>query len=488
MSTSYILPPALQAITPPSMDLPETSVQRSTLFLASLLLTACASHQTPADKQAALLAQPLTPNSLMREGDVINFQVFAPREPNLPFWQTVQFSAACSKPQVTLVYSFMLRRSYSSNTAQYAPATALPARYHSSLMNNRDFTQACKRLPIPDWRQVAKGEGERWLLLDNSSLQKNGKQVQFWMAYDEPKTRLNPISNAPFTQIREQYTMDCAARNAKLLARYYLNSNNEVTDGKVEMFPEAKVIAAADEDQLKVFELVCSATTSIAGLPALKSRTKAPVAADALPDINPGVLKSIEQLHMPPPAKTLTYIELAGTGSNAEKSWPERTEYFLSTDPATQQLNIVHKSEYLNGRQINWRGLIRLSGREQATRSENTVVVNSLSFRGDWQHMPVGSQLSYTQRGSITSDLLGTMGDEPKTVDCTVDSEGPAKRLNPGLSGNAKALSCHRQQRPSTTPVPLEHYYYLVDYGFFYHASTDKKDFMSINMRVQSVK
>ncbi|WP_417695089.1 hypothetical protein [Pseudomonas sp.] len=76
----------------------------------------------------------------------------------------------------------------------------------------------------------------------------------------------------------------------------------------------------------------------------------------------------------------------------------------------------------------------------------------------------------------------------PKTVDCTVDSEGPAKRLNPGLSGNAKALSCHRQQRPSTTPVPLEHYYYLVDYGFFYHASTDKKDFMSINMRVQSVK
>src|SRR3546814_18187213 len=104
--------------------------------------------------------------------------------------------------------------------------------------------------------------------------------------------------------------MDCAARNATLLARYYLNSHNEVTDGKVEMFPEAKAIAAADEDQLKVFELVCNAPTSIAGLPAFKSRTKAPVAAEALPDINPGGLKSTKPLHHPPPAQNLTTHKL----------------------------------------------------------------------------------------------------------------------------------------------------------------------------------
>src|SRR3546814_16461347 len=73
--------------------------------------------------------------------------------------------------------------------------------------------------------------------------------------------------------------------------------------------------------------------------------------------------------------------------------------------------------------------------------------VCSSDLRGDWQHMPVGSQLSYTQLGSITSNLLGTMDDEPKTVDCTVDSEGPAKRLNPGLSGNAKALSRSEERR-----------------------------------------
>lgn len=469
------------------MDLSETSVQRPTLLIASVLLTACASQQSPADKQATLLAQPLTPNSLMREGDVINFQVFAPREPNIPFWQTVQFSAACSRPQVNQIYSFMLRRSYANNSGHYAPPTALPERYHATLMNNREFTQACKNLPAPDWRQVMKGDAERWLLLDNSSVRKSGKQVQFWMAYDEPQTRLNPLSRSPFTQTREQYTLDCAARNVTLLARYYLNANNEVTDGKIEMFPEAKAMTAADQDQLKVFELVCNAPTTIATLPTFKSRTKAPIAADALPDINPGVLRSIEQLHMPAPVKTLTYIELAGTASHAQESWPERTEYFLSTDPVTKQLSIVHKSENLNGRQINWRGLIRLSGTEQATRSENTEVVNSLSFRGDWQRMPVGSQLGFTRQGSLTSNLIGTLGNEPKTFDCTVDSEGPAKRLNPALSGNAKALSC-REQRPSSTVVPLKHYYYLVDYGFFYHASTEKNDSISIDMHVQSVK
>ena len=222
-------------------------------------------------------------------------------------------------------------------------------------------------------------------------------------------------------------------------------------------------------------------------LPALNPRNKASVAADALPGVNQAVLKSIEQLHMPAPVKQLTYIELAGTVSNSKKSWPESTEYFLSTDPGTQQLAITHKSENLNGRQISWRGLLNLSGKEQAKLSQNTAVINSLSFRGDWSRMAVGSQLGYTQQGSLTSNVIGTLGEEPKTFDCIVDSEGPAKRLHPGLSGSAKALDC-REQRRTKTPSPVKRYYYLVDYGFFYLASTDKNDPFSLDMHVRNVK
>lgn len=212
-----------------------------------------------------------------------------------------------------------------------------------------------------------------------------------------------------------------------------------------------------------------------------------PLTADGVPVINPDILNSIEQLDMPAPVKTLTYVELAGTVNYPKESKPERTEYFLSTDPATGQLRFIHKSEHLNGRKITWRGLLMLSGVEQAALSKNTVVIDSLSFRGDWRHMPVGSQLGYTRQGSITSNVIGTLGTEPMVVDCRIDRELPAKQLNPALSGQAKAMSC-QEQRPRTTPVPFDHYFYLVDYGFFYHASTDKHDGVSIDMHLQSAK
>lgn len=48
-------------------------------------------------------------------------------------------------------------------------------------------------------------------------------------------------------------------------------------------------------------------------------------------------------------------------------------------------------------------------------------------------------------------------------------------------------MSC-QEQLPSKRLLPANHYYYLVDYGFFYHASTDKHDGISIDMHVQSVK
>jgi hypothetical protein len=473
---------------PLSIDPPESSVQRIILCISTLLLAACVTQPKNTDRQAVLLAQPLTPNSLMREGDVINFQVIEPRDPQSVVVQRFQYSAACSTAQINEVYSFLLMRHiYPGNPGHYAPARALPERYHATLLNNRDFLQACKNLPVADWRKVAEDDTGRWLLVDKNNLQNKAGQVDVWMAYDEPKTRLNLVNSAPFTQTREHYTFDCATRNSTLLARYFLNADNQVTDGKIDMFPETKVITASEADKSKMVELVCNAPTSIASLPALTRRSKAAVDANAIPDISPNVLKNIEQLHLPKPLKTLTYLDLAGTASNSKKSWPERTEYFISTDPVSQQLSIDHNSENLVGHQISWRGLLTLSGREQAKLSRNTLVIDNLSFRGDWQQMRVGSQLGYTRQGSINSNLIGSLGEEPVTVDCTVDSESPAKLLNPALSGNAKAISC-RDQRKSLKPVPMDHYYYLVDYGFFYHASTDKGDGIAVDMHVQSVK
>ncbi|MCQ2995192.1 hypothetical protein NLO95_13825 [Pseudomonas syringae] len=459
-------------------------MRRTILPLAFMSLAACSSHQVPADKQTALLEQPFTPNSVMREGDVINFQVADPTDSGPPFWSSSQFSAACSQPQVNQVYSFKYRRFYPGNLGYYTPATPLPAQYHTVLMDNRDFTRACKNLPMPDWRQVAGADDQQQLLLDITSLQKKGDKVQFWSAHDEPKTSISPSNTAPFTQTREHYVMDCSARSATLLGLYYLNAENEVTDGQIERLPVPKTITTADEDLSRLFEHVCKAPDSLASLPAHKQRSKATVAADAPPDVNPAVLKNIEQLHMPAPSRQLNYIEFAGTRSNREKEWKDGTAFTLSTDPTTGQLAIAHKNENLVvGRQINWRGLLKLSSREQAKLSHNTLVTKSLTFQGDWQHLNVGSKVGYTVTQSLSSNVLGKLGEDPETVECSVDSEQPAKKLHANLQGNAKALICRTNMGGFTLPQ-TEHYYYLVDYGFFYHARTDEKDYTSLNMQV----
>ncbi|UFH50103.1 surface-adhesin E family protein [Pseudomonas sp. KNUC1026] len=462
-------------------------MRRSILPITFMSLAACASHQVPADKQAALLEQPFTPNSVMREGDVINFQVADPTDSGPPFWKSSQFAATCSQPQVKLAYSFNFRRFYPGNLGHYTPATPLPAQYSAALMSNSDFTRACKNLPLPDWRQVA-GTGEtQQLLLDIASVQKQAGKVQFWAAHDEPKAGISPINTAPFTQTREHYAMDCSARSATLLAAYYLNARNEVTDGQVERLPSPKAINAADGDLSKLFERVCTAPDSLASLPAAKPRSKATVAADALPDVNPAVLRSIEQLHMPAPSRQLSYIELAGTRSNGETQWSDGTELTLSTDPATGQLAIAEKARNEAGRQISWRGLLTLSGRSQAKLSHNTIVVSSLAFQGDWQHMNVGSTVGYTVTRSLASNVLGNLGEEPITVECTVAGEQPANKLHANFKGNAKTLAC-RESRGGFVLPRKEHYYYLADYGFFYHARTEDKGITALDMHVENAR
>ncbi|MBC3209842.1 hypothetical protein HU755_23835 [Pseudomonas sp. SWRI111] len=75
-------------------------MQRIILCINTLLLAACVTQPKNTDRQAVLLAQPLTPNSLMREGEVINFQVIEPRDPQSVMVQRFQYSAACNTAQI----------------------------------------------------------------------------------------------------------------------------------------------------------------------------------------------------------------------------------------------------------------------------------------------------------------------------------------------------------------------------------------------------
>ena len=211
------------------------------------------------------------------------------------------------------------------------------------------------------------------------------------------------------------------------------------------------------------------------------------VTTHKLPDINPAVIKSIEQLQMPAPSKALSYLDLTGTSTYLKTSKPERIESFIAPDPATGQLAINYTENGHSGRQISWRGLLTLSSSESNKSGQTTTLVGSLNFEGDWKQLNVGSQVSYTRRQTLSNNYLGTLMDSTWKTVCTIDSEVSASQLNPSLSGNAKALSC-RQPRENLPLVPMQHYYYLVDYGFFYHARTDQSDDIGKQMTIMQVR
>lgn len=193
------------------------------------------------------------------------------------------------------------------------------------------------------------------------------------------------------------------------------------------------------------------------------------------PAVNPVVLKHIEALHMPAPARTLNALDLTGTVTYQNTPAPLNVRAVITPDAATGQLAITTTTERYTSQEISWRGLLTLSAKRVANKSYTTDVMDSLSFEGDWQHLTVGSTVSYTRQGTLTVYLLGPTFKAPWTVDCTVDSESPARALNANLSGDAKALTCS-ERRANRPPTPPMHYNYLVDYGFFYHARTDKND------------
>jgi len=138
-----------------------------------------------------------------------------------------------------------------------------------------------------------------------------------------------------------------------------------------------------------------------------------------------------------------------------------------------------------DSQEISWRGLLRLVSQTHFNAESESQTLTSLSFKGDWLHMPVGSTLSYVRQGSTTNSQLGLYDTALKITECTVERELPANTLNANLSGNAKALDCHLKgdQYPR-----VDHLFYLVDYGYFFSASTDKNDFYYSDLRLQTVK
>ncbi|MDD1015685.1 hypothetical protein [Pseudomonas rubra] len=458
------------------------------LILTALCAATLVGCATPSKENidqyiGSMLTQPLSTYSLFREGDVLSFQVSVPASAGLSD-RSFQLEASCVEPNVAIMYLDADTRAYFKSPSGYAPPQPMPDRFHATLLKNPSFAAACKTQPKPDWRKLKGEEGELWVLIDRNSIRKMGNDVSLWAAFDQPSILLDLPYNAPYAQKREHHRFNCSAGTDTLLAGYDVDGNNRVTDGMVPSLPKPEPVAGSNADYQALFALACATPDKVAQLTPFTARLKAPIATGKLPPVSPSVMVALERLQLPKPVQPLKYLETVGTSTMKGRSSPMREEHFLSVDGNSQQLMVILRGNGYEAQKVTWRGLITLVSKTSYTGMNESSALTSLSFRGDWKTMAVGSKLSYSHQGATNNNVVGQYGQELKITECTVERQLPANTLNARLNGDAKALDCSVK---GDKYMRVNHLFYLEDYGYFFNASTDKNAFYYSDLRLQTV-
>ncbi|MNP11474.1 hypothetical protein D3C76_1036620 [compost metagenome] len=227
----------------------------------------------------------------------------------------------------------------------------------------------------------------------------------------------------------------------------------------VPSLPKPEPVADSNADYQALFALACATPDKVAQLAPFSPRFKAPIVTAVLPPVSPSVMVALERLQLPKPAQPLTYLDAVGTSTI--------------------------KGTGYEAQKITWRGLIPLVSKTDFTGMSESSALTSLSFKGDWKTMAVGSKLSYSQQGATNNNVIGQYGKDLKITECTVQQQLPASTLNASLSGSAKALDCSVQ---GDEDKRVNHLFYLEDYGYFFSASIDKNTFYYNDLRLQTVK
>lgn len=456
-------------------------MHRITLLVALSLLAGCVSPQARQAAEAqrlfsGVLVNPIVADSVLREGDVLSFQLSKSEGTPAEAGLTAQLEASCMAAQARLLYfGGQGRRYLGVNNQQYTAGQTIPSSVYPVLKSNPGFIKACAETPVPDWRVVRNSGDEPWLLIDRNSLKTEGAELKLWAARDYPAVALDVPYSAPYSQKREHLAIDCTKQTYRLLTGYALDASNTVTDGKEGFVRTPQSMSSRPLDDRLMFTMVCDNPQSTLTLPLFVPRIKkqAPV---QLPPLADDVAASIKALNMPPPIKALNYLEVVGQYISPGRNSEINQKIFIETDPASQQLSERSVDVGYEHNNISFRGMFTLTGQMYFTSMEDTSVkdtnmITSLTFHGDWQHMPINGQLGYSDTSRVVNSVLGETYRYESSTDCTVMSELVASELHNALSGSAKKLKCRVQ---SGKYVRTQTYYYLQDYGYFYFAGIDK--------------
>ncbi|MCL2644478.1 MAG: hypothetical protein FWD51_03360 [Betaproteobacteria bacterium] len=362
-------------------------------------------------------------------------------------------------------------RRYTDGGAFYSPPAALSESVAGAVHRLDSVKKACER--TPSWREIAYNKkNETQLLLEVSSLQTQGDgSVLFWAAVDYPYLAFIRQHKAPYARRAGFYQVDCQEQTFSLLHVYYLNQQHTVTDGGMQVRPPVLNIQQATGDSATMLATVCGGGDELSqSLLPPEQRGKRLPNFSALPDVHAGVADQLTQLKRIPPKQSISSLRVEGTRSSLTGSAAARLnrpvffqqEVFIETTQIPGVYYVTWQEGNDRTEQMSFLGMIPASQMLYSAEEQNVFQIDRLEMRGDWEKMPVNSQLAYKQRARIT-DIVTNQSNRESEVICRVAREGSADNLHQQFQGKAKELKCHTVGGKIDE---ISTYYCLEDYGF----------------------
>ncbi|MCL2875306.1 MAG: hypothetical protein FWF12_03245 [Betaproteobacteria bacterium] len=368
------------------------------------------------------------------------------------------------------ISSIRKERHYADRSSLYSPPLALNESTAKAVHQLDAVKNACER--TPSWREIAYNKkNETQLLLEISSLQTQPDgSVRFWAAVDYPYLAYIRLYKAPYARRAGFYQVDCQKQSYSLLHVYYLDQQQTVTDGGMQTRQPVLNIPQATGDSAAMLSMICSGENLSQILLPPEPRDKRLPNFSALPDPDANIATQLTQLERTPPIQSVNAIRMEGARSSLSGSALTRLN-----KPALFRQEVLIEPTSIPGvfyvtwqegndrmEQMSFLGMIPLSQMLYSAEEQNVFQVDKLELRGDWEKMPVNSQLGYWQRTRIT-DIVTNQSNRELEVICKVAREISAEELHRQFQGKAKELKCHvvggKLDEIST-------YYYLEDYGF----------------------
>ncbi|PCR94368.1 hypothetical protein CP336_20940 [Pseudomonas fluorescens] len=386
-----------------------------------------------------------TPNSIVREADIVTYFVTSPANGKLNY--IARFDADCHRPDAQMGYAtksglvvLTTERRGASDRRQ------LPDKQKSQYLHSNQFKDACAQTATPQWRVFSTAEDQIWQMIDQANLKADGNSVTFWSARVLPAEIRTPGSSSLYSQVRQRWTADCVSQRLTPLSMFQLNRYGQVLGGELKTTIEPVDLKNLDDDQRRIFQQVCTRPLALDQLRLFTGRELKPFVLPE-PELAPTVKQAIEALKMPEPEKSVARLRQSTViTSQGQPSEPPRMGPMNKFLPARAGSQLTERSGFdlHQSVELSFRGLIPLAKstfaykRPLETEEEG---LTDLRFTGDWATMPLGAHLSYTiQRPHKWYE-------EPKPLiekqfNCDVKEQKAANEIYPSWTGTAKIIGC----------------------------------------------